>query len=198
MKELPSIVQLIEAFTFFPSVGEKSAERMAYSLIDMKEEKVLFLIKAIEDAKKRIHQCPNCGILIDSDTCPICSSTERDKSTCIVVSFPKDVFPFERTNEYRGTYHVLNGEISSSKGTTIDDLNIDSLFERIQKEGIKEIIIATNPTIEGETTALYISKMLEGKNIKITKLARGIPMGSTLEYSDNLTIIKALEGRRDI
>lgn len=197
MKELLSIVNLTEALKCFPSVGEKSAERMAYSLLDLDEEKVNFLLSSIKEARNKIHQCPNCGCLIDTDECEYCNES-RSHDICIVVSYPKDVFTFEKMESFKGIYHVLNGEISSIKGITIQNLNIDGLISRINKENIKELIIATNPTVEGETTALYLAKILEDKDIKITRLAHGIPMGSSIEYSDNLTLTKAIENRTDL
>lgn len=198
MNELHSIKELKEALLSFPSIGEKTAERMAYSLLNMDEKKVDFIIKSIKEAHEKVHACPTCGILIDSNECPNCENSNRDHSSCIVVSYPKDILPFEKTNVFKGTYHSLNGEISSIKGVGIEDLNILNLEERIKKENIKEIIIATNPTLEGETTALFLVKRLEKFQIKITRLARGIPVGGSLEYSDELTIIKALEGRGEI
>ncbi len=198
MNELHSITKLKEALAQFPSIGEKTAERMAYALLDMDEEKINFILESIKEADELVHFCPNCGILIDTNECPVCQNLNRDHSICLVVSYPKDIIPFEKTNVYKGTYHVLNGEISSIKGISIKDLNIKKLEERIKNENIKEVIIATNPTLEGETTSLYIAKLLEKYEIKITRLARGIPMGGSLEYSDELTLIKALEGRGDI
>lgn len=195
MNELNSIAKLKEALSSFPTIGEKTAERMAYALLDMDEERVNFIIDSIKEAKEKVHFCSNCGILIDIEKCPICENSSRDHSICLVVSYPKDIIPFEKTNAFKGTYHSLNGEISSIKGISIKDLNISNLEKRIKQENIKELILATNPTLEGETTALYLSKILEKYNLKITKLARGIPIGGSLEYSDELTLIKALEGR---
>ncbi len=197
MKELLSIINLTESFKSFPSIGEKSAERMAYYLLDMDQEKVNFLIKSIEEARTKVHQCSNCGALIDTSTCPFCES-ERKHDTCIVVAYPKDILTFEKLDTFKGVYHVLNGEISSIKGKSIKDLRVDELKERIKKEHIKELIIATNPTIEGETTALFLAKVLENEDIKVTRLAHGVPMGGNIEYSDNLTILKALENRTDL
>ena len=197
MKELLSIVNLTEAFKSLPSIGEKTAERMAYSILDMDDRKVDFLVNAIKEVKEKIHTCENCGALIDTSTCPYCSK-ERSHDICIVVSYPKDILTFEKMNSYKGIYHVLNGEISSSKGKTIKDLTIDQLTYRIKKENIKELIIATNPTLEGETTALYIGKIYEDYPIKVSRLAHGIPMGSNIEYSDNLTLLKAIENRTDL
>lgn len=197
MKELLSIINLTEAFKSFPSIGEKTAERMAYAVLEMDDKKVDFLVNAINEAKEKIHQCDNCGALIDTDECPYCNET-RSHDICIVVSYPKDILTFEKMDSFKGIYHVLNGEISSSKGKTIKDLRIDELTFRIKKENIKELIIATNPTLEGETTALYLGKIYEDYPVKVTRLAHGIPMGSNIEYSDNLTLLKAIENRTDL
>jgi len=197
MKELLSIVNLTKALSLLPSVGQKSAERMAYAIIEMDEEKINFLVDSIINIKKKIHHCPNCFSLIDSEFCPYCLK-RKDPSICLVCSYPKDVIMFENMDFFNGTYHVLNGEINSLKGITINDLTIDKLIYRIKKENIKEIILATNPTLEGETTALYIAKILENYPVKVSRLAHGIPMGLNLEYSDKLTLTKALENRTDI
>lgn len=199
MKELPCLTNLIDALSSFPSIGRKTAERMAFSILSMDEEKVESILKAIKDAKEKIHQCENCGALIDTTLCPYCNDSRRNHDTCIVLSYPKDVFIFDKVDEYHGQYHVLNGEISSSKGVGIDDLRINELQNRVENEGIKELILATNSTIEGEITAMYISKIFEdNKDLKVTRLARGLPMGGNIEYSDSLTLIKALENRTDI
>lgn len=198
MKNLLAIENLIDSLSNLPSVGRKSAERMAYALLSMNEDKVNDLIKSLKDIKSKIHPCPICGLYTDEDICEVCKDKTRDHSTIIVLSYPKDVYNFEKLNTYNGTYHVLNGVISAIKGIGIEDLNIDSLINRIDKENVKEIIIATDPTIEGETTALYLAKELESKNIKITRLAYGLPMGGHIDYADTLTISKALEGRKKI
>ncbi len=195
MKELSSIVKLTDSFKNFSSVGSKTAERMAFNVLSMDDKTVDELIQNIKDVKEKIHPCPICGLLSEGSICPICNDEHRDHSTCIVLSSYKDVYNFEKSNTYRGTYHSLNGDLSSLKGIRPEDLRIKELLERIDKENIKEIIIATNPTIEGETTALYLAKLLEDKNIKVTRLAYGIPMGGNLEYADELTIQKAIEGR---
>ena len=159
MKELKSITDLTYALSKFPSIGNKTAERMSYALLDMKKEDIDDLIKAIEDVTSKIHNCPICGILTEDEICPICASKTRDHSICIVVSYPKDVLSFEEINNFNGIYHCLMGELSSYHGVNPDDLKINELIERIKKEGIKEIVIATNPSIEGETTALYLSEV---------------------------------------
>lgn len=198
MKELLSLNKLIDAFKSFPSIGSKTAERMAYSLLDMDEENVNNLLKAISDAKHEIHACPICGLLTEEDKCSICKDPNRDHSICIVLSDAKDVYNFEKLNNYHGVYHVLNGVISSLHGVGPDDLRIKELIKRIDDEKIKEIVIATNPTLEGETTALYIARILKDKNVKVSRLAYGLPAGGHLEYVDELTIEKALDNRTNI
>ncbi len=195
MKELNSINKLTISFKNFPSIGEKTAERMAFNILSMPNSQVEDLLINIKEVKSKVHQCPNCGLLTENDLCEICSSASRDHSTCIVLSNFKDVFNFEKMGTFNGIYHVLNGDISSLKGIKPDDLRIKELIDRIDKENIKEIILATNPTIEGETTALYLARLLQNKDIKITRLAYGLQMGGNLDYTDELTIQKALEGR---
>lgn len=197
MRELLSIVNLTKAFSQFPSIGEKTAERMAYALLEMDQEQIQFLMSSIIDAKENIRHCPNCGALIDTPNCPYCNE-ERDHNICIVVPYPKDIMIFEKMDNFHGIYHSLNGELSSIKGISINDLRINELKERIKREHIKELILATNPTVEGETTALYIAKLFENENINITRLAHGIPIGSNIEYSDKLTLLKAIENRTKI
>lgn len=198
MKELLSLNKLIEAFKSFPSVGSKTAERMGYNILNMPQDKVDAIVNAIIEAKSKIHYCPNCGALTEDELCSICLDNERDHSTCIVVQDAKDIYAFEKLNSYRGSYHVLGGVISSLHGVGPDDLKINELKQRIVKEGIKELILATSPTIEGETTALYISRILKNDSLKISRLAYGMPAGSQLEYVDELTIEKAIEGRTDL
>jgi recombination protein RecR len=198
MKELDSITKLTESFKSFPSIGEKSAERMAYALLDMDDSKVTELVKSIQEAKEKIHPCPICGLLTEDKVCTICDDENRDHSTCIILSNEKDVYSFEKLGTFHGVYHVLGGDLSSVKGITPDKLKFKELIQRIDDEKIKEIIIATNPTIEGETTALYLAKLLKDKDIKITRLAYGLPMGGALDYADELTIGKALVGRTNI
>lgn len=195
---LKALERLTDAFNTLPSVGRKSAERMAYAILEMDENSVKEFSNALLNVKMKIHKCPICGNLTENEICDICSDPSRDKSTLLVVSYPKDVFAFEKTGEYKGLYHVLNGVISISKGRSIQDLNIASLLDRVKDNNIKEVVIATNPTIEGETTALYISKLIEKFGIKVTRIAYGVPMGGNLDYADAITLTKALQGRTKI
>lgn len=198
MKELKSVNNLIDAFKLLPGVGHKSAEKMAYSVLDMSPESVQNFSNALLEVKKNIHHCPICGVFTEDNVCEICSNESRDKSKIIVVSYPKDVNAFEKLGTYNGLYHVLNGVLSAINGVSVDDLNISSLLDRISEGNVKEVIIATNPTTEGETTALYLAKILENFNVNVSRLAYGLPMGGHLEYADSLTLSKALEGRKKI
>ena len=198
MKELKSIDKLIDSFSRLPGVGHKSAEKMAYSVLEMSEENVGEFSDALLEVKNKIHKCPICGLYTEDDICEICQDNKRDRSRIIVVSYPKDVIGFEKLGTFNGVYHVLNGTLSAINGVSVDDLNIPSLLERIKQDNVQEIILATNPTIDGETTALYLAKILENSGITISRLAYGLPMGGHLEYADSLTLSKALEGRNKI
>ena len=198
MEKLNALIRLQESLAKLPSVGKKSAERMAYALLEMDDEDLLEFSDAIRELKSKIHTCPICGNITEDDECYICKDNDRDRTTVMVVSSPKDIMAFENAEEYKGLYHVLGGTISLSKGKGIDDLNIPSLIKRVEQGGIKEVIIATNPTVDGETTALYLAKLLENKNVNVTRLAYGLPMGGNLDYADALTLAKAIEGRRKI
>ena len=198
MKELKSVTKLIESFSRLPGVGHKSAEKMAYSVLEMADEDVEMFSEALIELKRNVHHCPICGAYTEDDVCEICSDENRDKTKIIVVSYPKDVASFERLGVYNGRYHVLGGVLSAVNGVGINDLNIDGLEKRMKEDNVQEIIIATNPTTEGETTALYLARILEKYNINITRLAYGLPMGGHLEYADSLTLSKALEGRKKI
>ena len=198
MDKLKALVRLQESLAKLPSVGKKSAERMAFAMLEMGDDDLNEFSEAIKDLKNKIHFCPICGNITEDDKCYICKDENRDQTTLMVVSSPKDIIAFENAEGYQGLYHVLGGTISISKGKGIEDLNIDSLIERVDKGVIKEIIIATNPTVDGETTALYLAKLLENKNVNVTRLAYGLPMGGNLDYADALTLAKAIEGRRKI
>lgn len=197
MDSLKPINRLTDSLAKLPGVGRKSAERMAYALLDKSEEDLQEFSSALLSLKESIKRCPKCGLLIDSDSCPICDDPNRDNSKILVVSYYKDALAIENTEGYNGLYHILNGEISLNKGITVDNLNISSLEERVNN-GVDEVIIATNPTIDGETTALYISKILQGSKANVTRLAYGLPMGGNLDYADQITLQKALEGRHKI
>lgn len=196
MHELKVIEDLIASLKVIPGIGNKSAERIAYEFLKMDEGKVNSLINALTNIKKDVSICPNCGAYIENDTCEFCLDKSRNQDTLIVVSSYKDVLAFERLPSFHVKYHILNGSISPSKGISASDINISKLLSRIEQEQIKEVILATNPTIDGETTALYIAKLLEKyDNIKISRLAYGLPMGANLDYTDDLTLSRALEGR---
>ena len=198
MKDLKSLERLEESFNKLPSIGKRSAERLAYSILDMSNDDVDEFCNALKGVKNKIHVCPICGAYTEDELCDICADSSRDKSVLLVVSYPKDVISFEAMNTYRGLYHVLGGIISVQNGKSIDELNISGLIERVKNSEVKEIIIATNPTIEGETTAIYLSKVLKDYVPNITRLAYGLQMGGTLDYTDSLTLAKAIEGRRKI
>ena len=198
MEKLNALVRLEESLVKLPSVGRRSAERMAYALLSMDEEDLIEFSDALKNLKQSIHVCPVCGFLTDGDKCEICEDKERDQDVLMVVSYPKDVIAFENAETYHGLYHVLNGAISLGKGGSVEDLNIDALLRRVDNNNFKEVIIATNPTIEGEATALYIAKLLEPKVNSVTRLAYGLQMGGNLDYTDSLTLSKAIEGRRKL
>lgn len=198
MKELKSVTKLIDSFAKLPGVGHKSAEKMAYSVLEMLDEDVEMFSDALKELKRSVHHCPICGAYTEDEICEICADESRDKSKIIVVSYPKDVASFEKLGVYDGRYHVLGGVLSAVNGVGIDDLNIAGLIKRIKEDNVQEIILATNPTTEGETTALYLARILEKENVIVTRLAYGLPMGGHLEYADSLTLSKALEGRKKI
>ncbi len=198
MKELPSIVSLVDSFSKLPGVGTKSAERMAYAVLSMKNESREQFAKALIDVGNKIHKCPTCGLYVEGEECPICDDETRDHSTIVVVSDYKDLLAIEKMNSYHGLYHVLGGLISASKGIGSDDIAIASLLHRVDNEHPKEIIIAISPTLDGQTTGLYIAKLLENKGVLVTRLGYGLPMGANLDYTDSLTLSKAFEGRRKL
>lgn len=196
---LPRVfTDLINNLTLFPGVGEKTAERYVYSLCDKEPEEVENLANALIDFKKNIRYCEVCGCLTDTDLCDICSDKNRDKSTICVVEDSKNVFFIEKTKKYNGLYHVLNGVISPIEGKNPEDLNLYSLLNNRITKGVKEVIIALNPSIEGEVTSLYIQKVLEKYNVKVSRLSYGIPMGSDIEYLDPIMISKAWDDRKVI
>ena len=198
MENLKALEHLINSLAKLPSVGQKSAERMAYAMLEMKDEDLQEFSDAIKNPKSSIHRCQICGNYTEEEICPICKDNERDKSTIIVVSYPKDVIAIEKAESFNGTYHVLGGVISPSKGKTIEDLNIPNLIARLKDGKVKEVILAMNPNVDGETTALYLARKLEDYNVSITRLAYGLQIGGALDYTDALTLSKALEGRRKI
>lgn len=195
---IESLQRLSEQFGRLQGVGRKTAMRMAFSVIDLDEEEAKEFAEAIIEAKARIHPCPICGNLTDEDICYICDDDTRDRGVICVVEDVKAVMSIEKVREYCGLYHVLGGVISPVNGITPDKIRFDSLVERVQAEGVKEVIIATNPTPDGEVTAMYISRALKPLGIKVTRLAYGIPVGADLEYADEVTLGRALEGRRDV
>lgn len=198
MEKIKSLEVLTEQLAKLPGVGKKSAERMAYSMLAFSEEDLNDIADAIKSLKEKVHFCPTCGMITDIDGCYICDDSNRDQSTLMVVSFPKDVISLEKSGAYNGQYHVLNGELCLSKGINPENLNIDALLKRLDKGEIKEVILATNPTLDGETTSAYLAKLLEQYQISVTRLAYGLQMGGNLDYVDPLTLSKALEGRRKI
>jgi len=191
------IAKLIEGFTKLPGIGPKSAQRLAFFVLRMEEQEVLDIAKALVHAKKDLHYCSICQNITDVDPCHICQDKKRDHSTICVVQEPKDVIAMEKTREYEGMYHVLNGVISPMEGIGPEELKLKELLHRLEDDTVKELIMATNPNIEGEATAMYISKLVKAFGIKITRIAHGLPVGGDLEYADEVTLIKALEGRRE-
>jgi len=193
----PSIIQnLIECFKKFPGIGEKSAERMALSVLEMDKETIDLFSTSLKDSKTKIKRCKTCNNLSESNICEICKDTNRNKEILCIVEEPKNIILFEKLNIFDGYYHVLDGLISPIDGINPEDINLSSLITRVKKDNIKEIILALKPSVEGETTSLYISKILEGTGVKISKIAHGIPMGAEIDYVDSLTLEMALENRR--
>lgn len=196
MTTFPAALEtLIEKFASLPGIGKKSAQRHAFSLLSLSEEDANSFAYAIINAKESIRKCKICFNYTDSEVCSVCSSQKRDKTVVCVVSEPKDLISFERSGEYNGLYHVLHGVISPVSGIGPDDIRIKELLERIETGGINEVIMAMNPDTEGEATAMYIAGLLRSFDVKVSRLAYGIPMGSNLEFADNATLSRALEGR---
>lgn len=190
-----SVENLIDQFASLPGVGKKSASRLAFHILGLPDEQAQAFANAILEAKAKVHTCPVCQNLTDTELCPICSSAKRDHSVICVVSEPKDVLSVERSHEYNGVYHVLHGVISPMNHVGPDDLRISELVARVAKGDVSEVIMATNPDTEGDTTAMYISRLLKSFEVKVTRLAYGIPVGSNIEFVDDATILRALSGR---
>ena len=190
--------KLINELSKLPGIGGKTAQRLAFHILSMEDNDAFELSDAIRDAKSSMTYCSVCGNHTDSDPCSICMDESRDKSVICVVENPKDVAAMEKIREYKGYYHVLHGAISPMDGVGPDDINLKSLILRLQDENVKELIIATNPNIEGEATAMYIARLIKPSGIKVTRIAHGIPVGGDLEYADEVTLLKAVEGRRQL
>ena len=194
----PSIEKLIESFERLPSIGHKTAARLAFYMLNCSEEETNEFISSIVNAKKNLKYCSKCFNISDTDPCSICSNPKRDESVICVVEDVRDIVAMEKTHEFKGVYHVLHGSISPMNGIGPEDIKIKELLERLKDTDVKEIIIATNPRVEGEATAMYLSKLIKPLGIKVTRIAHGIPVGGDLEYTDEVTLSKALEGRREI
>lgn len=192
------VAKLIEEFEKLPGIGHKTAQRLAFHVLNLPAEKAAGLADAIRDAKQKIRYCSVCNNLTENDPCVICSGSSRDRTVFCVVEDPRDVVAMERTREFKGLYHVLHGVISPMEGIGPEDIKIKELLARLRENNIREVILATNPDVEGEATAMYISKLLKPLGIKATRIAHGIPVGGDLEYADEVTLAKALEGRREI
>ena len=193
-----SIKRLVDSFKYLPGIGEKTAERLAFSLLSFDDEILTNFSEAIVSVRDNIQKCSICNNLSESDKCSICLDDKRNKNTVFVVEKAKDVFLFERLGIYSGLYHVLDGVISPMEGIGPDDININSLLDRIKNGGIKEVILALKPNLEGETTMQYIIKVLENYDVKVSKLATGVPMGTDIEYIDSMTLELALEERKEV
>ena len=196
MRTFPAALErLSEQFARLPGIGSKTAQRLAFQVLSMPQEQAQEFADAILDAKRSIHTCPVCQNLTDEEMCPICADETRDHSTICVVAEPRDVIAMERSREYTGVYHVLHGVISPLNHVGPDDIRIRELLARLQDGSVQEVIMATNPDTEGEATAMYLSRLLRPIGVKVTRLAYGIPVGSQLEYADEVTLLRALEGR---
>lgn len=192
------MLNLVEQFERLPGIGKKSAQRLAFHVLNMPKEKAKKFADAIMEAQEKIHKCTVCQNLTDQEQCQICSDPQRDRSTICVVEDPRDVLAIERTKEYNGLYHVLHGLISPMNGIGPDQLSVKELMSRMGDGVVKEVIMATNPTVEGEATAMYLARLLKPMGIKVTRLAYGIPVGGNLEYADEVTLYRAIEGRSEI
>ena len=199
MKQYPKpLAKLIGELSKLPGIGYKSAQRLAFHILDYDERQAQALADAITCAKREMTHCTICGNLTDRDPCAICADDSRRRDVICVVESPRDVAAMERIREFDGTYHVLGGVISPMEGVGPEDLNLKSLIHRLQNEDVKELIIATNPNIEGEATAMYIARLIKPSGIKVTRIAHGLPVGGDLEYADEVTLLKAIEGRREL
>lgn len=196
--DVAALEKLVEQFQKIPSIGRKTAQRMAFHVLDLPDNEAKEFADAILEAHTKIHHCALCHNLTENELCPICESVTRDHSVLCVVEDPRDVPALERTREFSGVYHVLHGTISPMNGVGPEQLTIKSLVERVSKGDVKEVIMATNPTLEGDTTAMYIGKLLKPFEVKVTRLAYGIPVGADIEYADDVTLLRALEGRREL
>ena len=186
---------LIEEFARLPGIGRKSAQRLAFHVIRMPKEEVTALADALLKARTEVRYCKQCGCLSDDELCPICADSARDHSTIMVVEDARDMAAYERTKQYKGVYHILQGVISPLSGVTPQDLKVQELLNRLKDGEVKEIIVATNPTVEGETTAMYLSRLIKPLGLSVTRIANGVPIGGDLEYTDEVTLARALEGR---
>ena len=192
------ISRLIEQLGSLPGIGSKSAQRLAFHIMNMPKEQVDQLVQAIRSAKENVQYCKCCFTLTDQELCPICSNPKRDHSTIMVVENTRDLAAYEKTGKYEGVYHVLHGAISPMLGIGPDDIRLKELMLRRQSEDVKEVIVATNSSLEGETTAMYISKLIKPSGIKVSRIASGVPVGGDLEYIDEVTLLRALEGRVEL
>ncbi len=192
------IAKLIEEFNKMPGIGKRTAERLAFHVLKLSDGEAQAFADAVLAAKRTIRFCPICQSLTDREPCDICANPKRDRSVICVVENPKDVLAMEKIREYTGVYHVLHGAISPMDGIGPEDIKLRELLARVQEGGIREVIMATNPTIEGEATAMYVSRLLKPLGVKVTRIAHGIPVGGDLEYADEVTLARAMEGRREI
>ena len=193
-----SLKSLIESFKYLPGIGEKTAERLAFSILELEDEQIEMFSESIKEVKEKIHKCKECNTLTDDELCFVCNDPTRDSKILCVVEDTKSVFLFEKLGMFHGKYHVLDGLISPLDGINPEDIGLSKLLDRIKKEKFKEIIFAFKPSIEGETTSLYIKRVLEDMNIRITRLASGVPIGADMEYVDSLTLERAIKDRKDI
>ena len=194
----PSIEKLIQSFEKLPSIGNKTAARLAFYMLNASEEETNEFVSSIINAKKNLKYCSKCYNISDTDPCPICGNPKRDPSVICVVEDVRDIIAMEKTHEFKGVYHVLHGSISPMNGIGPDDIKIKELLARLMDGQVKEVILATNPRVEGEATAMYLSKLIKPLGVKVTRIAHGIPVGGDLEYTDEITLTKALEGRREL